>query len=255
RGLVRHPRLGSLTDTTLRPRVQRREELGARREALVQIARHRFRDDRGKSWVEPRCDLLYGRGRLEHDLEDQLVERIRIERNLSGDGLVQNHASGVDVDARVDVFGAFRLLRRHVVGRTHDRARARHAELAAHGAELRDAEVEQLHEVALPLLAADEVHVVWLQIAMDDASGVRRPQPFEHLYGDGIHLRRGEAPAVVDATAERLAIHELHDHVALAVGELAEIEHLDDVLRPDAPRSLRFALETRDRITVGCDAG
>src|SRR5690606_15493994 len=87
------------------------------------------------------------------------------------------------------------------------------------------------------------------------AGGVRRPQPFEHLYGDGIHLRRGEAPAVVDATAGRLAIHELHDHVALAVGELAEIEHLDDVLRPDAPRSLRFALETRDRITVGCDAG
>ena len=44
-----------------------------------------------------------------------------------------------------------------------------------------------------------------------------------------------------------LAVEELHDHEAIAVGERAEVEHLDDVIVADAARGLRLALEALRR--------
>ena len=120
--------------------------------------------------------------------------------------------------------------------------------------ELRHAEVDDLHEVAAGLRALEE-DVVRLEIAVNDAGDVRGAEPVEQLE----HHRRGDRwgvrrPARLDALRERLAVEELHDHVPLAARELAEIEHLDDVLGADVSRRLGLALEPLARRRVVRDA-
>src|SRR6185436_6275624 len=104
----------------------------------------------------------------------------------------------------------------------HDRAGARHAEsaLPRKRAELRDPEVEQLDEIRLTAATAEQEDVVRLQITMDDPRPVRRREPFEDLPCNRVRLLRGEAPALLDARREAVAIHELHDHEAVAVGQV-----------------------------------
>ena len=80
---------------------------------------------------------------------------------------------------------------------------------------------------------------------------VRGAEPVEHL----AHERRArcgvEPPVPLDARrASGLAIEELHDHEAVAVGERAEIEHLEDVIVADAAGGLRLALEALHRVGV-----
>ena len=59
---------------------------------------------------------LLDRARLfEHDLEQQLVERVRVERHLARYGLVQNDARRVQIHAMIHVLCALGLLGRHVV--------------------------------------------------------------------------------------------------------------------------------------------
>ena len=49
---------------------------------------------------------------------------------------------------------------------------------------------------------------------------------------------------------EAVPVEELHHHVAIAVGQVAQIEHLDDVLGADASGRLGFALEALHRVLV-----
>jgi hypothetical protein len=126
---------------------------------------------------------------------------------------------------------------------SHHRAGGGHAHLAVERIELRYTEVEDLHEVALAgdLLAQEDV--VRLQIAMDDARAVRSFEAGEQLLDDRRDLARGDATTRVDALGQRHAVEELHHHVERAVRQRSEIQHLDDVLRPDASGRLGFALE------------
>ena len=129
----------------LLPGEQRRGELARVLEAVCRLTRHRLVDQAGEGGVHVRGGLRQRRRVGEHDLEQQLVEGGRVVGHGPGDRLVQDHADGVDVAARVRRHAAVRLFRRHVVRRAHDGARLRHLHLVVQGLELRDAEIDDLH--------------------------------------------------------------------------------------------------------------
>jgi hypothetical protein len=135
-------------------------------------------------------------------------------------------------------------LGRHVERRAHHRAGAGHAVLfVVQRVELRHAEIEYLHEVALAGVIAHQEDVVGLEVAMNDARQMRHLESRQELLHDGHEIARGDAAAMFDALTERLALEELHHHVEAAVVHRAQVEHLDDVLAADASRRLRLALE------------
>src|SRR5206468_7864013 len=86
------------------------------------------------------------------------------------------------------------LLRAHVRRRADDEAGARLVRLTAVAGELGDAEVEQLDEV-LVAAARAQVQVLGLQVAMDDALGVRRRQRRAALLHDVHGLLEAETGA------------------------------------------------------------
>ena len=108
---------------------------------------------------------------------DELHLVVGLERLPAGEHLEEDHARGVDVGAGVDDLGE-RLLGRQVLGRPEDHARLREGRDARRrGRETRlgdlgDAEVEDLDDVGLAV-ALDEHDVVGLEVAVDDARGVR----------------------------------------------------------------------------------
>ncbi len=59
-----------------------------------------------------------------------------------------------------------------------------------------------------------------------------------------------EAGARLNALAQALAVEVLHHHEAIAPGKVAEVEHLDDVIGPDAPCCLCFSLEALNGVDV-----
>ena len=116
------------------------------------------------------------------------------------------------------------LLGRHVVGRPDHEARARAAFLAA--LDLRDPEVEHLHAIAVAG-AIDEEDVLRLEIAVDDAAGVRGAQRRRDLHAD-----HGRAPDLERAARELVgdsrALEVLEDEEGTTVHD-AHVERLDDV--------------------------
>ena len=90
---------------------------------------------------------------------------------------------------------------------------------------------------------------------MDDARGVGGLQPLEELEGHLVGIGGAQLAARLDAAAQILAVHELHDHEPVAVRQVAEVEHLADVLGADAAGGLGLALEPLDGVLVLGDAG
>ena len=83
---------------------------------------------------------------------------------------------------------------------------------------------------------------------MDDLRPVRRPEALEELADDRRRLFGREATARSNALIQRRPVEVLEHHEARAVRELAQVEHLDDVLRSDAPGRLRLALEAQEGV-------
>ncbi len=133
------------------------------------------------------------------------------------------------------------LLRRHVRGRAEDGADAREP-TAALRAYLRDAEVEHLHEVLRPS-PLDQHDVVGLQIAVNDAGGVRGAEAAGHLACDEKGALDGERRVGADELGEALALDVLEHEIERAVGELAEIRRHGDVRVVDAAGRDRLELE------------
>jgi hypothetical protein len=118
--------------------------------------------------------------------------------------------------------------------------------------DLRDAEVDDLDEVA-SAVAVDEEDVLGLEIAVDDALVVGRAQRLRDLRGDrqraiGRHRRRQ-----LDRLRQRLAVDVLHHRVGQAVGRGAEVGDVDDVGVADARRRLGLLHEALDRAGVARD--
>lgn len=80
---------------------------------------------------------------------------------------------------------------------------------------LGDAEVENLHEIAV-LAAFDLLDIVRLEVSMNDARAMRRGERFGDLSSDMNRSRCVHAPAGIDRSRERLAAAEkLHRHERL----------------------------------------
>ena len=109
---------------------------------------------------------------------------------------------------------------------------------------LRDAEVDDLHEVLV--LALQEEQVLRLDVAVDDALRVRGGERRRGLRGDPQDALLGQLRLAREALGERLALEELHHDERAAVVGVAEVGDVDDVLVADRRRELRLLLEARD---------
>src|SRR5690606_10639138 len=118
----------------------------------------------------------------------------------------------------------------------------RHGEIPTHGRELRDPEIHDLDEIFPAPARREKEDVVGLEIAVDDPRVVRRAESLEELDRELGGQTRIESTPTRDALRERFPFEELHDHVAVTVRQVPEVEHLDDVLRADTTRRLRLAL-------------
>ena len=133
--------------------------------------------------------------------------RLPLERPTPRQHFVDHHAQGEDVGAVVDRLPAD-LLGRHVAHGAEDDAHL--GERVGHGRgllglwcadEFRHAEVEDFHAAI-----AGEEEVLRLQIAMDDATLVRRGESARDLHGvvDRLAFRHGAVPQALACARELL---------------------------------------------------
>ena len=174
---------------------------------------------------------------------------------MPGEHLVQQHADGVEIGARVDLALGAQLLGRHVQRRAHDRAFFGEPllDVVALLAHTRDAEVEELDRVAVPVARAD-IDVLGLEIAMDDAARVRRFEAAQHGARDEARARRRQL-SLLELVGERVAREQLHDEIELPLGGTAEVGHADDVLVLDEAGGARLDGEALDGVGLGAHLG
>ena len=160
---------------------------------------------------------------------------------------------------------ALGLLGRHVPRRSEDgadlgldRVELRERRGLAARDHLRDAEVEDLHDLLVPVGGVrlrrrqnpGEEEVVGLEIAMDNALRVRLGEGAKRLarsiHGD----RNGEATEPREALPEALALEELHREIELARVAGAEVEDGDRVRRGEERVGARLAEKAGLRVLV-----
>jgi len=160
---------------------------------------------------------------------------------LAGQHRVHQRAQRVDVRAGVDLVAAD-LLGRHEVGRADDLGLVgRPARRLVAGAELGQAEVEHLGEVAAAGGAGDQ-HVLGLEVAVDDAEVVGLDQRAADLEEQRRGARPRHRPVAADERPEVGAADVLHDQVQRA-RHRAEVEDLDGVRVVQARHRRGLALE------------
>ncbi len=146
------------------------------------------------------------------------------------------------------------LLGRHVRHSPLDGARVRErctgfgVDAARFSQSLGQTEVEHLR-----VPAGRQHDVRWLQIAMNDLSGMRRFQGLRHLHGDAkdiLHRQRCR----IEPAPQRVAAHVLHGDERTPVF-LARLIDLADVGMVERCRSLRFAQETTPRCFLPLQRG
>ena len=115
--------------------------------------------------------------------------------------------------------------------------------------DLRDAEVEDLHERRACGTAGHE-EVRELHIAMDDAEAVRFRERLARLHQVVGRLADRDRTALLRERGEVAPVEVLHDDVRLVVLERADIEDLCDVLVLEADDGLRLAEEATRRLLL-----
>ena len=164
-----------------------------------------------------------------------------VVRHVAGQHLEREDAERVEVAARVERQAAA-LLGRHVLRRAeHDAGLRLHAVALE---QLRDREVEQLHEVRRARHVQQE-HVVGLDVAVNDADRVRLGERRAALDQD-LHDALRRHRSALERIAQRHAVEELHRHEQSAVLRLAEVEHADRVRMLQARARLRLVVEALD---------
>jgi hypothetical protein len=132
----------------------------------------------------------------------------RLEREPTRQHSVQDDSERVDIGRGRDFF-TLRLLRRHVRGSSHQRARIREGVRAGHA---RNAEIGDLRAA---LLVEDDVRR--LQVAVDQAPVVGLGEPSRDLCRDPLALGVVQRPPGSEPVFQRAAGKMLEDHVRPAV--------------------------------------
>ena len=178
---------------------------------------------RSRSGRDRRVDRARRRGIAIEDAVEHDGRGVAGEALAAGGHLVQHDAKREQVRARIQ-FLAARLLRRHVGDGAHGGAdharevlgtrlvdRSGQAVAVRGGRELGQAEIEHLH-----LSAPGEEDVGRLDVAVEDALGMRRVEGIGHLHAD-VEQRAEVDGATGEAQVEWLAVEQLHGEIALAV--------------------------------------
>jgi hypothetical protein len=99
-------------------------------------------------------------------------------------------------------------------------------------------------------LAAEE-DVAGLEVAANDALGVRGGERRGDLHQERQHLVQRQLRVRAQGGVQRLALEELHDDVRAAVIELPQAEDVDDVAVADGVDGLGLGDESFDVACVG----
>jgi hypothetical protein len=234
----------------LEERAHRLERLGPVRGLL----RHHLLDEGRELLRNQRVEVAQARHGRRQVLHHEADRRARGVRQPAREQLEGHHAERVDVGAGVGGLGA-RLLRSHVVGRSHDERRRGHRRRgdARRGA-LGEAEVEQL-EKALAVIVTTDEEVGGLEVAVDDARLVRRGERAGRLQEEPHDLGERELPLAVDEVAERLAVQQLHDEVRTAIGREAMRVDVDDAAVANGVDGLRLGQHAAHEHLVARELG
>src|SRR5688572_4308972 len=179
--------------------------------------------------------------RWRRDEAGQDRDRRRPEMRWSSrDHLEERRAEAVRVGTRIDLRIATRLLRRHVRGRSDDRAGAREPRVLRGG----DAEVDELRrDRPLVLFArADEDDVRRLDVTMDDADAVRIREGVRDLRPDLERAAERQGCALLPLR-DVLSLEPLHRDVGMALVELPEGDDAHDPGMREPGEDTPFATE------------
>jgi hypothetical protein len=169
-----------------------------------------------------------------------------LEREAPGGELEEQDAEGVDVGARVDRLAAD-LLGRHRLRRAEQGGVGDGGVLAGRRP-LGDAEVDQ--GVAGRLAALPHHHVGRLDVAVDDAAGVRRRQRRADLLGDLEDLADRQAAAAGQLDAQVLTLEPLHHAVGPPVVQRADLADRHHARVGDPLDRQRLAAEALHHVAV-----
>ena len=190
------------------------------------------------------------RHRLGEELPEHLERCLALERPAPRQEFVEDDTDGVQVAACIERIGV-PLLRAHVAGGAADDPGLRQRRRAIVGLlDLRDPEVEHLHEIPL-VPARPNHHVGRLEIPVQDAVLVGLGEGAQDLRADADHTVLRDRELLDDHAAEVLAVNVLHRHEERSVRQRAEVGHLDDVRVSEAGGGARLALEPLDEQWIG----
>ena len=167
-------------------------------------------------------------------------DRLRGERDIAGQHLVEKDAERVDVGARIDA-ASHGLLRGDVVGRPE------HAPGLGEPVGLQrasDAEVRHLR----PALGVDQ-YVLRLHVAVNEAPSMGGRKPASDLDRVGRGLVDGQRPHALDPLLERLTVYVLEDDVGVAA-ILAGVDHGNDVRMGELRDGAGFTAEALDLVRL-----
>ena len=165
-----------------------------------------------------RAERRHRLGLLVHDRVERRLLILAGKCMLPRQHLIEHNPERPDVGPLIDLLPA-RLLRRHVLRRAERRARLREL----HPGELREAEVDDLHETVF----RDE-NIRRLDVAVNDPLAVRLGEPLGDLNGDIERLIELERPPL-DLALEVLAVVVGHRDECLAVLRLSDLINRADV--------------------------
>ena len=218
---------------TAQQRPQGRGGLGPALRSVGRVLGEHPQDQRVEPGGHGGVQLAGWGGRQIDVLVDDRRRHIAAERRPVCEHLVEDAAERVDVRPRIGRPAQARL-GRHIGRRAQQRSGLRQRGV---GGEARDPEVEHL-----ALSRGLDHHVARLDVAVDDAGGVRHPECIRHLGRDPDGLSHRQRPASVQELGQALARHALHDdvaHRAVATG----VEHRHDTRVVQPSRGARFTLE------------
>ena len=208
--------------------------------AIVGIAFQATHDDAHQPVRQIRLDEFRALGLFLNPLVHHFQSGFAGERDVAGHQFIEDQAVGIEVGAIVGGL-AFHLLRRHVTRRAEEGAGTRHADRAFFEG-FREAKIADEN-----LVVFVNQEVLRLQVAMDDAFGMRGCERLRDLpreIQNAVHRHLG---IVVDDVLQILALDEGHGDEAQAA-DIAHVVNAQDIFVGDLAGENQFLFEALQRV-------